>query len=95
MKRVEPYVAIRDLPKVVESMGFPKPHKAAGYRWFSIGARGKKLRTVLAGGKRFTRVDWIQNFLLNNEGNQTASTTLAPEATRVEQARNFLTDEGI
>jgi hypothetical protein len=39
-----------------------RPHPATLWRWHQKGVRGKKLETVMIGGKRFTTIEAIQDF---------------------------------
>lgn len=40
-----------------------RPHLSTLHRWRLRGVRGIKLRTCLVGGRRFTRPEWLQEFI--------------------------------
>lgn len=54
-----PVNQIRRLPEFGQSRLSP----STIFRWTHRGVRGRRLRTVLIGGRRFTTRDWLDQFL--------------------------------
>lgn len=40
-----------------------RPHNGTVQRWSNLGVDGRVLKSVLVGGRRFTRREWIQQFI--------------------------------
>ena len=66
-------------------------HKTTVTRWAANGVRGRKLRTVLIGGRRFVLEDDLERFLSTEED----SGNLADRHDRVEAAGRLLDGMGI
>ncbi len=57
------YIAIRKIPDELKRRGLPSKHTAIGFRWTSRGVGGTVLKSVKVGGQRFTRSDWLDDFI--------------------------------
>lgn len=60
-----------------------RPHLSTLHRWRLRGVRGVRLRTCLVGGRRFTRPEWIAEFI--DRTNEATDTT---PVTRTERSRD-------
>lgn len=61
-----------------------RPHASTLIRWALRGIRGRKLETVIVGGRRYTSVEAVRRFV--EHGN--APDILAPSAQRQRQVRD-------
>lgn len=55
----EKVIAIKDVPTLVPG----RPALMTVYRWLNRGVRGRRLETVLVGGKRYTSQEAITRFI--------------------------------
>ncbi len=62
------YLPIREVGRHLP--GRRKPHKSTIHRWWKRGVRGERLQTTLIAGRRFTRIEWIEQFLAAINGNE-------------------------
>lgn len=51
------------LCKAIEQASGFRPHLTTALRWCTRGARGRKLRSVLLGGRRMTTVEAVLDFM--------------------------------
>lgn len=60
---VDGYISLDHAPRLIPG----RPHRATVWRWVSHGVtRGGnviRLRSIMSGGRRYTRPDWITDFL--------------------------------
>ncbi len=64
IKKPKPkFIAISRLPAYVESITGDRPSLSTVWRWVLKKTRGRKLRSVLIGGRRYTRRVWVDDFL--------------------------------
>lgn len=78
------------LTKATKEIGsLRKVHVSALFRWATKGIRLTKLRTVLIDGKRYTRCDWVKEFLVKiGSGYKKAGRVRAEHASRRWQVRD-------
>ena len=55
-------IALGDVPKQLPRRGGKRLHISTVYRWHREGLRGQVLHTRLVGGRRFTTLEWIEEF---------------------------------
>ena len=60
--QTEKIVPVNKIPSHVPE----RPHLATCWRWIKRGCRGVKLETVLIGGKRYSSLEALQRFELEN-----------------------------
>lgn len=56
------FIPLKDLPRILPSRDGRRLHKNIGFRWASRGLRGVILRTVRLGGRKVTRLEWVEDF---------------------------------
>lgn len=74
------------LPEAAASLP-SRPHLSTLHRWRLRGIRGVRLRTCLIGGRRFTRPEWLHEFVIasSHAGESSRPPGAAPTTAR-EQA---------
>lgn len=66
-----------------------RPHLSTIHRWRLRGVRGVRLRTCLVGGRRFTRPEWLRQFIVasSEAGDQHAVPRTEPARDREKAIR--------
>lgn len=76
--------------------GQRKPHKSTIHRWWKRGVRGVRLRTTLIAGRRYTRPDWIAEFLAAINGRDTPAAGLTKQREQaIKAAERELSAQGV
>ena len=93
--RNEELVAIAKAPAFIPG----RPGRATVWRWVLTGVRGRKLETILVGGRRFTSREAIERFIENgttaSAGEPTHTRTNRQRERAIEQAERELAAAGI
>ena len=55
--QVQDFIPVRELPAVLQELGFRRRHVSSVYRWLLKGVQGRKLRTVRLGGSFVSKQD--------------------------------------
>ena len=63
----ETLISFQEAPKHIPGT----PHISSLHRWRLRGVRGRRLETVICGGRRFTSKQAIERFMLADEGGET------------------------
>ena len=74
-----------------------RPNVCTLWRWANRGARGRKLETVLVGGRRYTSLEALNRFVAESPTKETALPREAKEsaAKRKRRAEAFCEREGL
>jgi hypothetical protein len=86
--RTESLVSFPDAPNSIPG----KPHISTLHRWRLKGVRGRRLETIVRGGRRFTSIEAINRFMHSEE--VPGSPARAP-ADRANEAGRELDDLGV
>jgi len=74
----EQLVAVAEIPKHLPK----RVHVSTCHRWYVRGIRGRKLETVLIGGRRFTTREALHRFFKAISDSEAHQQDTEPEATR-------------
>ena len=69
-QQVRDFIPVRDLPGVLQKLGFRRRHTSSIYRWVLSGVGGRKLRTVRLGQHfvaKSTLAEWIASLSEDSE----------------------------
>ena len=83
-------VMVAKVPEWCEENVDFKPNRSTVFRWTTRGAKGRKLRTFNAGGRKGTTVEWLMEFFGSDDQ---ADTEKVPRSSA--DAESYLASEGI
>jgi len=90
-------IPIDELPKKLPRRNGKQVHRSTIYRWIDRGIKGVVLRSELIGGLRYTRIEWLQEFVeARNRRQSTAPTKEEEHKAHMRQvaANAYLASEG-
>ena len=97
--KVENLIPFRDVPVWTKEHLGNRVHPSTIHRWRIRGARGVRLETVLAGGKRYTSHEALLRFCAGTTAASDSSSVGRREVvlnqTKIDASARFLDDEGV
>ncbi len=92
---IDDYIRLDDAPALIPG----RPHRATVWRWSLRGLtrHGEiiRLRTIAAGGRRFTTLPWIADFLARCNGEAAQAVSPGRRQRQATAAMSTLADMGI